>query len=167
MTPKLPLEDVVETRLYRLFVEVVRNDPTLSKVVKTWKDWSDSAHDRVQITSAGQLPAVEFWPGAGREQFASPDAMKAELLIDVRVATAGLLIDNCWNLWGAVLRAVRPRDNVAAIILNRRFQEAGAETGRFLVTRPAFATPPAPKDAANNSGAFEASGTFSLAYFNK
>lgn len=168
MTPRLSLEDSVETKLYRAFVGVVKADPVVSKVVKTFRDWSDSGTDRVPIGATGQMPSVEFWPSGSRENYATPDTMLAEFYVDVTVQVQGLLIDNALNLWGAILRAVRPKDQAAALAMNRRFKDAGAETGVVKVTRPAFAAiPPPTKEQPNNTGSFEASGQFAITYFTK
>ena len=162
-TPKLTLgDDIAETRLFRLITSRVKEDPVLRTVFKTFKDWTDSADDRLPIEGQNRMPAIEFYPMASGETLDRPGQTIAEFSVNINLWVSGLRIDNLSNLWGAVVRSLRPSDQAAALTWQRKLQtEGGAETGQILASRPAFAARP---DAANQAY-FQAAGQVSLKYY--
>ena len=162
MTPKLDLPDAVETLLFGILADHIAADPAIRRVVKTLKRWDDSPADRADLMAPGTMPCLELWPTGGPDDYATPDTMLADLYVDVVMSVAGLRIDNAQNLWGAVVRSVRPKTVAAAnAFRDRLVKEGGAETGLIRVTRPAFVTKP---DAANQAY-FVASGQLAVRYF--
>jgi hypothetical protein len=164
MTPRLPLPDCTATLLFRALVDRIQADKDVKSVVKTFKSWTDEPADRADIFAVGVMPAVELYPGGGPDNYATPDTMIVDLFVDVILTTAGLRIDNCQNLWAALVRSFRPKDDVvAANAFRNRLVGLGAETGLVRVTRPAFCSKP---DAAN-AAYFVASGQIAVCYFAK
>jgi hypothetical protein len=164
LTPKLPLPDETPTLLFRAIAEVISTDPVVRSVVKTLKLWDDSTSDRTPISGPGVCPAVELYPSGGPENYATPDTMEATLFVDCCVTVAGLRVDNATNLWFAIVRALRPRNNpAAAMAIAVKLKTAGATTGIVLISRPGYV----PKPDGANAATMEAFGQIAVRYMNK
>jgi hypothetical protein len=104
MSPKLPLPTAERTAVFRAIVRLLKADPTLSNVVKTWFVW-DGTPGETQDFELGHAPALRLTPLGGGDEWMSPQSVVGMLVIDFEMMVAGTNIDDLANLWRAVIAA--------------------------------------------------------------
>jgi hypothetical protein len=126
--PKLSLPDVEETIAFRAIDSILRTDPVLQRVVKSWSSWNGESGDVFMPTPA-TCPSLELTPQptASRWEAEGMHAMPFNILI--RAAVNGTDVNQIMNMWGFVRRALWPSDPTRLLAIQTRIAEA-------RVTRP-------------------------------
>lgn len=126
-SPQLGLDPSPHRLVYRKLVEVLREDPVLSRVVNHWFAWEgETAHDQLDL-AVGLCPAISLAPSMGSDRWYGPEAYLGPLHVHVGIAVAGTDADDLLDLYHAVKRAVYPADEAAGIAIHQALVEAGAE----------------------------------------
>lgn len=151
----LDLDDGPRVRVFRALEQVLRNDPTLRRVIgpKSWRTYNGTPADK-QPFGATSAPAIVLYPVPGPEGFWSPDAMVGDLHVRVELTVRGTCVDDADNLYWAIERAIYPQDQASKLAVNAALKAAGAHTGIVLFTMPAFD----PRADAASDGLLQASG---------
>lgn len=106
---KLALPAGAETVAFRAFDLVLRTDPTLSRVVKTWSSWKGEPLDAVAPCPA-TCPFIQIAPRPAGASWEAEGLHREPLYVSVFVAVTGTDVDELLNLWAAIRSAVFPRD---------------------------------------------------------
>jgi hypothetical protein len=137
------------------FSGVLTNDPTLARVVSTWRVWDGSGNDAEEPT-VKQMPWVRLAP---RAELTQPEAVllsTSGMAVDFDVALAGTrgvdLMDMAW----AVVKAALPDDLTARLQIEQDAKGVGVYSVKLI--QPAFTVTQLPDGAK----ALYASGTFLL-----
>lgn len=95
------LTDAKRMQLFRAVEQVIRDDPTLSKVVKTWRSFEGHPDDWTPPTP-DQCPWVRLKYLAAANRPAGSVRSMIPIVIQVEVAVAGSLQNDIVNLWEAI-----------------------------------------------------------------
>lgn len=125
------------TMVFRKIESILRNDPTLKRVVKTWRTWEGKTTDVEPLTPIGG-PAIRLTPVNGEERFVFPDAQKGQLIVGIEAAVAGTFVDDPTNLWWAIERAIYPPDQTARQNIQQALNQAGSTTGLCTFSPPSY-----------------------------
>jgi hypothetical protein len=157
--PRLKIPQSRHTTAFREIEQVLRSNPTLSKVVKTWKTWRGTANsnDRAGI-SVGLLPWVKLTPNVGPQSWATNRQQESQLNVQVEIATDGTCVDDPLDLWDAMRRALFPVDNDEGATMRQRLKDAGAHSGVVTLSQ----VPYDPTPEAEASDILVARGTITL-----
>lgn len=142
--------------LYREIVRRLKADPTLARVVKTWRVWDGTATTDDEPT-ASACPYVRVTPygagGANRDNISQSGTLRFEL----EVCAAGLNAEDVFDLWNCVENVVFPRDQAAAAALRLALVALGSKGTDIKIGDPA--------SVASVEAAFmRAVGSFSIDY---
>jgi hypothetical protein len=149
---RLDLPTSPRTSVFRAIVQILRNDPVLSATCRTILAWEGKPTDGQPLTLA-MAPALRITPANGPNQWTYPEAFRGDLYLNVEVLVSGYDYDDLLNLWWAVQRAIYPKGQSMAIVL--QLQQAGAHSGLCEFTLPVF-------DPAPESNYFHASGQLKI-----
>lgn len=143
--PRLPLDQSVEADVYLAVCDVLREDPALKQVVRTW-EVLDGSHSTIQPPATAGMPWVCLVPGPSEMFVAAADSYQIDFSVAVLFATPGLDGANQLNLWGAIrssLVALKPHRNSTVGEFLRR---AHSPMGSFVhkVTSPGLGPHPLP-----------------------
>lgn len=107
--PKLALPDAEETLAFRAAERILRTDPTLSRVVRSWNAWDGSPGDVLEPTFS-TCPYLRLAPMPTGSAWQTEGQHRMPVLVGIQVAVAGSNADQLVNLWAAVRRALWPSD---------------------------------------------------------
>lgn len=130
---KLALPKGAETVAFRAFEGVLRSDPTLSRVVKTWSGWRGEAADLLQPCPA-LCPFIQVAPRPGGAEWEAEGLHREPLYVAIFVAVAGLDVDELLNLWAAIRSAVFPQDPERNQAVQKTFKADARVVKTTLVT---------------------------------
>lgn len=142
--PRLDLNTAPRTAVFRKLMQFVRTSATIKRVVKptSIRDWSGLPQDAEPFNTQ-IAPCLRFTPICGPDAFAYPEAFAGDLLVNVEMLVEGTNVDDLFNLWYALARAIYPGgDQTFANV--QALQQAGAKSGLADFTQPSF--DPDPKD---------------------
>jgi hypothetical protein len=123
--------------VFRAAVKILRNDPVLANVVKTWMVWDGRPNDSADL-SLGMAPALRITPTGQGDQWSSPNTHTGPLLMNVEVLTAGYNVDDPANLWRAVVAAFYDPQGTTFAAIQDELRAAGAYPPSPQFTMPAF-----------------------------
>jgi hypothetical protein len=104
--PRLDLDAATEETIFAALVQVLRDDDTVARVVKTW-EVLDGTSPILEPPRPAEMPHLRLVPGAAPYEVAEAAAYRVDMAVDVLVATEGLHRADQLNLWGAVRAALR------------------------------------------------------------
>jgi hypothetical protein len=138
MPPPLVLLTGPHAVAYRAFIRLLKADPALKRVVKTWIEYAgDPRLDQIGDTTA-LAPLVRFIPDepTWNRYTIGPIAL-AESPLDITIETAvnGTNYDESANLWAAIHRRMFSQDPVERTLYNTTMAAAGVMN--TLVLKPA------------------------------
>lgn len=145
---KLPLAAGEETVAFRAFEGVLRTDPTLARVVKTWSSWRGEPADLLKPCPA-LCPIVQLAPRPAGASWSAEGLHREPLYVAVYLAVAGLDADELLNFWAAIRRAVFPADPERDLFVQTRLRVEARIKKPTLVT-PAVELASDQKDGAPN-----------------
>ncbi len=145
MAGSLDLDDCPRTLVYRKIVEFLRNDPTLRRVIRppSLRTWDGKPTDSADF-GAATAPCLRLTPINGPDAWVYPSAFAGDLLLNCEVLVTGTNVDDLFNLWWAISRAIYPKDPAKRMANIQALQLAGAKNGLVEFSQPAF--DPDPKD---------------------
>jgi hypothetical protein len=134
----LELEDGPRTRVFRQLEAILRNDPTLARVLgRSWKTYSGDPGD-AQPFGITSCPWLVMSRVPGPEEYWSPDAMTGDMSVLLLIGVRGFCEDDADNLYAAIQRAIYPGTQEAKLANVALLQAAGAHTGIITFSQPAF-----------------------------
>ncbi len=109
--PKLDLPDSEETIAFRAVERILRNDPTLKRTLRHFHAWRGEQDD-VLFPSPATCPELTIAPRPQASAWEAEGLHKMPFTIGFTLSVNGTNVDQLMNLWGAVRRALWPRDPV-------------------------------------------------------
>lgn len=145
---KLALDDAEETVAYRSFEHVLRTDPVLSRVVKTWASWRGEPADLLAPCPA-LCPMLKLAVKPAGASWEAEALHREPIYVSIVAAVAGLDCDQLTNLWAAIRRAIFPRDPERDEFVQKKLR-TGAKVKKPTIVAPAFELFASEKDAPPN-----------------
>jgi hypothetical protein len=147
----LELPDSPLTKVARAVEVVLRDDPTLDRVVDLFKGSGDALSDRSGEPKDRRV-AVRYRFRPGATDWYGPNAFAGPLDVDLTLDVEGLDPDDPMNLWFAIQRAFYPAppddpDGSKRLAIQQALRQAGAETGEVEFMQPADDPDEAPADS--------------------
>jgi hypothetical protein len=131
--------------VYDRILLILRNDPTMKRVVKTWRSWRELPGQHGPFSTDSPLPAIRVTPVNGPEQWRYPHAMVGPLYLNFEILLLGSDVRDAMNLWRAMQIAIYP-GGTGTFTNIQALQAAGANSGMAEFTVPAYDDTP---DGAN------------------
>lgn len=124
------------SKVYTRLIELLKADPTLSSVVKTWDLWGGEPFRQTIIESP---PSIEILPRIGPMRWDSPDSQVGMLILDVAIYTVGHELTDALDLWEAVELAVYPPDRTVQLQVQNQLRSCKfrCTTGLVEFSQPA------------------------------
>ena len=153
MAIHLDLPDSPRKLVFRRIVAQLRNDPTLSRALRTFQAWEGKPTDFQPLVQSN-APGIRLTPSCGPSLWANPDAFRGWLYIDVDITVPGTDVADMLDLWWTIERAIYPPnpdrlEPSPALRFQRDLREAGiargiagAYTGLVEFSQPAADTSP-------------------------
>jgi hypothetical protein len=143
MPKTLDLDDSPRTLVYRQLITFIRTDPTIRRVFRpaAVRAWDGSPADAAEF-SVAMAPCVRFTPICGADLIEFPGAFAGDLLLNIELIVKGTCVDDLFNAWFALARAIYPRDPAARAANVQALVAAGAKTGIVEFSQPAFDAKP-------------------------
>lgn len=107
-SPKNP--QAQETKIFRAFCKVLRNDPILSAATETFLDWSGTEGDTWE-PSWGLCPYLRVSPFPTQSDWVTEKQHSSPTTVHLEVATQGTDFDQIGNYWGLIRAALFPQNN--------------------------------------------------------
>ena len=132
------LKDSLESKVFLAAVAVMKEDPVLSQVVRTWAvlDEDDRAANFMPPATA-MMPMIRVRPASRDDHGTTVSTSTSTMAVRIEVFVEGAVARHLLNLWGAVREAwrfARPmRDTSVKCFMDR---EAGSSI--FDVTSPGY-----------------------------
>lgn len=145
---RLDLPDAEETVAFRAFENVLRTDPVLSRVVKTWSSWRGEPVDLLDPVPA-MCPIIKLAFKPAGASWETEGLHKEPLYVGVTAAVAGLDCDQLVNLWAAIRRAVFPADPERDLFVQKALRTE-ARIKKPTIIAPAFELFSSDKNASPN-----------------
>jgi hypothetical protein len=133
-TATLDLPNCSHVKAFRALERILRNDPTLKRVLRQFWSWDGSDRDDLE-PSLDTCPSLAIALGFGPDQWRGPANFEGPLEVRFAWAVAGTRADNLMNLVHATKRAIYPRDDTARTANRTALIEAGATTGEGIFGR--------------------------------
>lgn len=135
--PSLDLNTSPRISVLRLVETILKNDPTLKRVVKTWRTYKEKPGQSAPFGTDLPLPAIRITPATGPDMWRYPDAFVGALYLNFEMLIQGQEAEDVFNLWYALCVAMYPggggtQTNIQAL------QVAGANSGLVEFSAPAF-----------------------------
>jgi hypothetical protein len=135
--PRLALPDAEETIAFRAIEKILALDPTLKRVLRHFHAWRGETDDLLQPTPS-TCPHLGIAPRPQASRWEAEGMHSMPFSISLQLAVNGSNVDQLMNLWGAVRRALWPRDaaqmaEVRALVLNAAITKPTMTLGGFGV----------------------------------
>jgi hypothetical protein len=101
----LDLKADFRTTAFRAVEAILREDPVLAGVVKTWRS-REGHDDDLSVPATGMMPLIGLSPLPTPNAVDSIDEIKVRFEVSVQLFVEGTCVDDILNLWGAVEDAV-------------------------------------------------------------
>ena len=134
--------------VFRRIVQQLRNDPVLSRALRTIQAWEGKPADFQPLTQSN-APGIRLTPTCGPDMWAFPDAQRGWLYIAVDLVVPGHDVADMLDVWWTMERAIYPPnpdrlDMSPALRFQKDLREvglpygmAGAYTGLVEFSQPA------------------------------
>jgi len=138
-TSQLNLSPSRHRQVFRAICDVIQQDATLSRVIKTFSVMNGQPIDTQDFTVA-HTPAMRLVPSEGPDGWYGPAGLLGPLVIGVEICLRGSDFDDALDIYAAVRRALYPPIDTNKVAIHQRLVAAGAE-GMFLLefTQGSFA----------------------------
>lgn len=133
--PKLALPDGEEAIAFVAVDQVLRADPTLSTVIRTWSSWRGEQADVAEPCHA-MCPMLRLSPGGLPGGWETEGQQRQPMSIGIQLVVAGTDVRQLMNLYGAVRRALWPRQPDRYEAIHTKMQTAGITRG--TLSRPVY-----------------------------
>jgi hypothetical protein len=140
-------------------VEIMRGDPTLSQVIRTWRLWDGSnVGTLMDIDIASDSPILRLEPNIGAMSWFDPSSQAGFLQIKVGLIIKSFDAEDFLNLWEVVMDSLYPHgDRTRQDAIRQSLTDAGATTGQWE-----FAIPAAEARMQGDDGTFRCDGMMRL-----
>lgn len=122
--------------IYRAIERTLKTNPVLKRTVKEWRTWTEKPGQSAAF-NINVAPAIRLTPSNGPAEWLYPEAMVNTVFIDVEMQLATPDVDDVFNLWYAIEKALYP-GGPATLANIAAFQAIGAKTGYAMFSMPAF-----------------------------
>jgi hypothetical protein len=131
------------TAVFRAMVQIVRNDPIVSRVVPPAKVlcWEGKPTDAQELT-VGMGPVIRITPTGGPQVWHCPTSMVGDMLLNLEILVPGYNADDLLNLWKAIGAAFYSPTGTTFAALQATLRAAGAYPPSPQFTAPAFDAKP-------------------------
>jgi len=133
----LSLPQSERAAVFRTLVQILRNDPILANIVKTWLAWTGGPNDAADL-GVNLAPAIRLTPVGAGDKWLAPDSMIGPLFLDLEILVAGHNTDDLDNLWRAVIAAIYAPTQTTFAANQALLRAAGAFPPSPMFTVPAF-----------------------------
>jgi hypothetical protein len=133
-TAALDLPNCSHVKAFRTLERILRNDPTLKRVLRQLWSWDGSDKDDLDPT-VDTCPSLAIACAMGDDQWRGPANFEGPLLVRFAWAVAGTRSDNLINLIHATKRAIYPASPAAREPNRAALVAAGATTGEGVFSR--------------------------------
>lgn len=129
--------------VFRAMETIVRGNAVFQRIVKPdrFRTWEGEPRDIKPFTQA-EAPCMRWTPAYSQAQFATPNLMVGDLLINCEMITRGSCCDDITNFWFMLEMCLYPDGITSSATGDNTVQQtlrnAGAHTGLVLFTQPAF-----------------------------
>jgi hypothetical protein len=142
MAAGLGLPTAEYTAVFRAIVQIIRNDPIVSRVVPAakvlcWEGKPTDARDLV-----GEASVIRITPTGGPQVWLSPASMVGPLLLNLEILVPGYNADDLMNLWKAIGAAFYAPTQTTFAAIQATLRAAGAYPPSPEFTAPAFDAKP-------------------------
>lgn len=145
---KLPLPAAEEKVAFRAFDDVLRSDPDLKRVVKTWSS-QRGEHEDLLMPCPALCPFVQLAVKPAGAEWAAEGQHKEPIYIAISVAVAGTSVDPLLDLWAAIRRAVFPQDPARDALVSTKLRTE-AKVSKPTIVSPAIDLAADKKEASAN-----------------
>jgi hypothetical protein len=128
----LQVPQSVEAYSFRAIESVLRNDPVLSPLVRHWGTLRDNQTDFV-TPEWSLCPYLRLSIGPVAADWVTELEHVGGFALNFHMAVQGWNIDNLFNFWGVIRRAIFPIDNNAAALIQQKIRGSNPYEG---VTKP-------------------------------
>lgn len=117
--PDLGLPLAEEVAAYRAIVKIFKNDQIFGRAVNTWVTWDGSNIDDTDPAYA-LCPYCRISPFPSESSWITNDQHSMPLILRITLAVQGTNFDQIGNFWGAMRRALFPKNNATqrAIVMD-------------------------------------------------
>jgi hypothetical protein len=138
--PLLDLNSSPRIAVMRQVETILRTNPTLKRVVKTWRTWREKPGQNAPFGLDVELPAVRITPANGPDIWRYPDAFVGPLYLNFEMLIQGTEAEDPYNLWFAMCNAIYPGSSATPSTQTNitNLQTAGANSGLVEFSSPAF-----------------------------
>jgi hypothetical protein len=110
--PVVGFKVATETKIFRAFDAVLRNDPMLSSLVQTWASWRGEDIDLIELPPvAAMCPFLRVSPWPTSSDLETEQQHKMPLTVRLELAVVGTNTDVLMNFCGQVRLALFPQDD--------------------------------------------------------
>ena len=121
------------SRVYEFLARTIRADPTLDRVVRSWRLGLDGpAATEVREPSVNEYPAIVLTPSFGFADFYCSSAFVGPLTVRVAAAVAGTDVRDPMDLYMAVVKSLYPDSEADRRAIHQRLVELGGEAEYVL-----------------------------------
>ena len=111
----LPLNQGPRSLAFRTIEKVLKADPVLGRVVKTWRTWEGKSGEDKLPESPGLCPYIRLTPFTGSDDRVASRGSgmtltESPIYLHVTTAVEGTRWDDSANLWDAIEAALFPQD---------------------------------------------------------
>lgn len=116
--PKLPLNDCLQTQIFRKIVEIYKTNPILRRTIRShsWFVWEGRPEDKQDPFTQNILPSIRLTPVAQPARPLTNIRFEGQFLIRQEIAVAGLNVDDIMNLWYAIHVSIFTGDGSKAVL---------------------------------------------------
>jgi hypothetical protein len=113
-------------KVFRALCDVLKQDPTLSRVIRTWSVFDGSPIDTQDFT-VSHTPGLRMIPSEGPDGWYGPNGLLGPLVVDVEICLRGSDFDDALDVYHAVRRAIYPPADADRVRIHQALVAAGAE----------------------------------------
>lgn len=135
-SPRLPLPDYPWTTAYDALIAVLKEDPELRRVMKTWWTWEGTGFD-LETPTAAHAPYAVLTPAPSPIRTETEGDQMVTFRVRAEFVALGTNARDLMNLWGAFQEALREDRPFRETTVRGHFRENGAH--RHRVVEPGLA----------------------------
>lgn len=121
------------SRVYEYLARTMRADPTLDRVVRSWRIGLDGpAATELREPSINEYPAIVLTPSFGFTEFYCSSAFIGPLNVRIVLAVAGTDARDPMDLYMAVVKSIYPDDATDRQTIHQRLVALGGEAEYVL-----------------------------------
>lgn len=128
---QLQIADGEEAKAYRGVVAILRNDPVLQPLVKTFLAQLDT-HEELLDPTYQLCPYLRIDPAPMSSNWITEGQHKSDMVLDVTLSTQGLDVVSLMNFWTAIRHALLPQTPTQRDLIETAKRAAGVLNFEFI-----------------------------------